>query len=65
MKGRSYGRDPFARQEPPQIVFHIEVATGALAESLRIGQAQVTLEVLTWAAALEETSLAADPRQAG
>jgi hypothetical protein len=60
----SYGRDQFKRADLPQIVFHVEVATGALADALRRDQAQVVMEVLTWAASDPEQG-EADPRQAG
>jgi hypothetical protein len=60
----SYGRDQFKRADPPQIIFHVEVATGTLADALRRDQAQVVMEVLTWAASDPEQR-EADPRQAG
>jgi hypothetical protein len=60
----SYGRDQFKRAEPPQIIFHVEVVTGALAEALRRDQAQVVMEVLTWAAS-DAMSREAVPRRVG
>lgn len=61
---RAYGQDPFKRADRPQIVFHVEVISGELAEALRRDQAQVVLEVLTWAAS-DATSREADLRPAG
>ena len=59
-----YGRDQFKRADPPKIIFHVEVVTGALAETLRRDQAQVVMEVLTWAAS-DVTSREAVPRRVG
>jgi hypothetical protein len=61
---KSYGRDQFERADPPQIIFHVEVVTGALADALRRDQAQVVMEVLTWAAS-DQAQEGADPRRAG
>lgn len=41
----AYREDPFKRADSPQIVFHVEIATGDLAKTLRIEQAKVILEV--------------------
>lgn len=61
---KSYGRDQFKRVDPPQTIFHVEVVSGALADALRRDQAQVVMEVLTWAAS-NQAQEEADPRQAG
>ncbi|MEY9855122.1 hypothetical protein ABH935_000721 [Catenulispora sp. GAS73] len=60
----TYGQDLFKRADSPQVVFHVEIVTGDLADSLRIEQAKIVMEVLEWVSS-EENRRAAGPRQDG